>query len=123
MKELNKELMASSLSPIVLLILRRQESYGYEIIQQLRHKTGGQLDVAEGTLYPLLKKMEAKNWIEGNWKKVDSGKERRYYTLTEKGILALEQQYSQFNFIGNLLQNLWETPISTSNTLLTTISS
>ena len=63
--EFNKELMASSLAPMILLIIRRQESYGYEIIQQLREKTGGELAVAEGTLYPVLRKMEEKGWIKG----------------------------------------------------------
>lgn len=115
MIELNKELMASSLAPIVLLILRRQESYGYQIIQELRDKTGGELNVAEGTLYPVLKKMEAKDWIEGTWKKADTGRERRYYTLTAKGKQELEEQYSQLNFINELIHKLWDLPISTSS--------
>lgn len=113
--EINKDLMASSLAPIVLLILRRQESYGYQIIQELRDKTGGDLHVAEGTLYPVLKKMEAKEWIEGTWKKADTGRERRYYTITSKGKRELEEQYSQLNFINNLIHKLWELPVSISS--------
>ncbi|RZK70584.1 MAG: PadR family transcriptional regulator [Pedobacter sp.] len=112
MIELNKEFMASSLSPLILLILRRQESYGYQIIQELKDKTGGELKIAEGTLYPVLKKMESKDWIEGTWKKAESGRERRYYILTEKGERELEQQYSQFNFINDLINTLWNLPNS-----------
>ena len=115
--ELNKDLMASSLAPLVLMILRRQESYGYQIIQELRDKSGGQLSVAEGTLYPVLKKMEAKEWIEGVWKKADSGRERRYYKLTSKGTQELEQQYSQLNFVNQLIHKLWNLPLSTSSNL------
>lgn len=115
--ELNKDLMASSLAPIVLIILRRQESYGYQIIQELRDKSGGKLAVAEGTLYPVLKKMEAKEWIEGVWKKADSGRERRYYKLTSKGTQELEQQYSQLNFVNQLIHKLWNLPLSTSSNL------
>jgi PadR family transcriptional regulator PadR len=122
MKELNKELMASSLAPLILLILRSQESYGYQIIQNLRDKTGGQLNVAEGTLYPVLKKMEAKEWIEGTWKKAESGRERRYYLITSKGKQELEQQYSQWNFINELINNLWNSPNSISNSQLMVIS-
>ncbi len=117
MKELSKELMASSLAPMVLIILRGQENYGYEIIQQLRTQTGGHLTVAEGTLYPVLKKMETKGWIEGVWKKSETGRERRYYTLTDCGKQELEQQYSQWNFINELIHKLWHQPISTSSTL------
>ncbi len=108
MKELNKDLMASSLAPMVLLILKRQESYGYEIIQQLKDKTGGELAVAEGTLYPVLKKMEEKEWVESNWKKADTGRERKYYALTDKGQQELEQQLSQWTYINNLIQKLWK---------------
>lgn len=122
MNDINKELMASSLAPIVLMILRSQESYGYQIIQELQDKTKGQLNVAEGTLYPVLKKMEAKEWIEGNWKKADTGRERRYYSITSKGKQELEQQYSQWNFINDLIHKLWNLPISISNNLSTITS-
>lgn len=107
MLEINKELMASSLTPLVLMILRRQESYGYQIIQELKDKSQGELEVAEGTLYPVLKKMELKNWIQGEWKKADSGRERRYYNLTEKGLKELNTQYLQLNFINDLINKLW----------------
>ena len=113
MKELNKDLMASSLAPMVLLILQRQESYGYEIIQQLKDKTGGELAVAEGTLYPMLKKMEEKEWVESSWKKADTGRERKYYAVTDKGNKELEQQLSQWTYINNLILKLWKPELST----------
>lgn len=122
MVELNKEFMASSLTPLILLILRRQESYGYQIIQELKEKTGGELKIAEGTLYPVLKKMESKDWIEGAWKKSDSGRERRYYILTNKGEQELEAQCSQLNFINDLINKLWNLPISILNKPSTTTS-
>ena len=109
--------MASSLGPMVLLIIKRQESYGYEIIQQLKDKTGGQLNVAEGTLYPVLKKMEEKEWLSASWKKADNGRERRYYSVTEKGQLEMEEQISQWEFINNVITKLWATQISASGNL------
>lgn len=114
MQELNKELIASSLAHMVLMILRKGENYGYEIIQELKDKTDGELSIAEGTLYPVLKKMEAKEWIEGAWKKAENGRERRYYTLTSRGRQELEQQYSQWNFINDLIHKLWEPQTSIS---------
>lgn len=108
MKEVGKDLIASSLAPMVLMILKRQESYGYELIQHLREKSGGQLDVAEGTLYPVLKKMEAKEWIEAEWKKADNGRERKYYKITSKGMKELDSQVGQWGFIYDLMQQLWQ---------------
>ncbi len=122
MKDLNKDLMASSLAPIVLMILRGGESYGYEIIQKLRDKSGEQLNVAEGTLYPVLKKMEAKQWIESSWKTANTGRERKYYKLTSEGKKELEEQYSQWNFINELIEKLWNHPTSISR-LQSTITS
>ena len=114
--------MASSLAPIVLMILRGGESYGYEIIQKLRDKSGEQLNVAEGTLYPVLKKMEAKQWIESSWKTANTGRERKYYKLTSEGKKELEEQYSQWNFINELIEKLWNHPTSISR-LQSTITS
>ncbi len=108
MKAIGKDLMASSLAPLILMTLARQESYGYEIIQQLKEKSGGQLDVAEGTLYPVLKKMEAKGWIQADWKKAGTGRERRYYTITDAGKAELETQVGQWEFIHHLIQQLWQ---------------
>lgn len=108
--------MASSLAPLVLLILKRQESYGYQIIQELKDKTGGELNVAEGTLYPVLKKMESREWIEGEWKKGSAGRERRYYSVTEKGLQELNLQYQQINFINELITKLWNQTVSTLKT-------
>lgn len=108
MKELSKNLIASSLAPLVLLILRRQKSYGYEIIQQLKEKTGNKLDIAEGTLYPLLKKMEEKEWIESKWLKAENGRERKYYFITEKGEKELQSQKNQWDTITNIMNQLWK---------------
>ncbi|WP_028297877.1 PadR family transcriptional regulator [Olivibacter sitiensis] len=117
MKEISKELMASSLAPIILLILRRQESYGYEIIQEIERLSGKKLAVAEGTLYPILKKMEAKEWIAATWKTGSTGKERRYYALTQKGHIELDSQYEQWNFLHDLINTLWKSPNLTYNRL------
>ena len=114
MNEISKELVASSLAPLVLMILRHGESYGYEIIQSLKDKTGGHLDIAEGTLYPVLKKMEAKKWVKATWKTAETGRERRYYKLTAKGDQQMEEHLSQWNFINDIIQKLWQPSLSTS---------
>lgn len=112
MKDANKELVAASLTPMVLMILRQGKSYGYEIIQQLKEKSGGRLEVAEGTLYPVLKKMEEKGWISAAWSTAENGRERRYYTLTKKGGENLETQVSQWNSFHHIIQQLWNPKLS-----------
>ena len=111
----SKDLVAASLAPLVLMILTESENYGYELIQQLKSRSEGKLNIAEGTLYPVLKKMEGKKWIAGKWKTADSGKQRKYYAITKKGKDQLSEQVDQWNFFNNLIQQSWKPGLLTFN--------
>jgi len=104
----SKELIAASLAPLVLIILKEAENYGYELIQQLKTRSEAKLNIAEGTLYPVLKKMEEKKWLAGKWKTAESGKQRKYYSITKKGKDQLSEQIEQWNFFNNLIQKSWK---------------
>lgn len=106
MKEINKDLIAASLAPMLLMILERGESYGYDLIQQLKQRSNNELNIAEGTLYPVLKKMEEKEWIKAVWKTAENGRDRRYYSITRKGKEQLKEQVSQWNFVNQLIHQL-----------------
>ena len=77
-----------------LLILHRLSSgpgHGYEIAKELREKSAGVLDFAEGTLYPALHKLEAEGLIT-SFEQEESGRRRRYYRLTNRGKKALANE-------------------------------
>ena len=57
----SKDFIGASLIPLVLIILTESENYGYELIQQLKNRSDAKLNIAEGTLYPMLKKMAELN--------------------------------------------------------------
>lgn len=103
-----KDLIASSLTPMILIIISRHETYGYEIIQHIKEKSDNKLNIAEGTLYPVLKKMEDKGWITANWKTADNRRERKYYKITKRGLKELGTQAEQWDFFYNLIQELWQ---------------
>ena len=115
MADISKDLVAASLASIILMILAESENYGYELIQQLKTRSKGKLNIAEGTLYPVLKKMEGKKWIVGKWKTGDSGKLRKYYAITKKGKDQLSEQVGQWNFFNNLIQQSWKPNLLTFN--------
>jgi len=73
----------------ILALLRRREMYGYEISKTLRQMTNGALYVEEGTLYPLLRRLENKGYIKGDWR-IREGKARKYYELRPKGLIILK---------------------------------
>ena len=66
--EFSKDLIASVAAPLVLSILYRQESYGYDIIKQVKEASGGKLEFSDGTLYPILRKLESKGLIKSDWR-------------------------------------------------------
>lgn len=72
-----------TLSFIVLKALRDKELYGYELIEHIKTKT--QIEIAEGTLYPLMNRLKKAELATSNWIEQKSGIPRKYYQLTEEG--------------------------------------
>jgi len=71
------------LRPLVLALLETGPYYGYEIVRHAKRRA--KVDWEEGTLYPLLHKMEQEDLLEAEWRKSPKGKDRKYYALTRKG--------------------------------------
>ncbi|MFA5239161.1 MAG: helix-turn-helix transcriptional regulator [Phycisphaerae bacterium] len=80
---------------VVLEILSRGQMYGYELSQAIEQRSGDVLTLGKGTLYPLLYNLEAKKLIRGKWETADSGRKRRYYSITSKGKTQLAKQKEQ----------------------------
>jgi DNA-binding PadR family transcriptional regulator len=77
------------LRPLVLAILEARPLYGYEIAQRARRRANLQWE--EGTLYPLLHRLERDGLLSSEWRKAPTGKDRKYYGLTRKGKTMLAQ--------------------------------
>jgi len=80
---------------VVLEILSRGQMYGYELSQAIEQRSGDILTLGKGTLYPLLYNLEAKKLVKGRWQQADSGRERRYYSITSRGKEQLAKQKAQ----------------------------
>ena len=107
MSDLSKELIAATSTSVILSILQDRESYGYEIIKRANELSDGHVQYADGTLYPLLKKMETRNWIKAEWRTAESGRSRKYYKITETGEKALADDIDQWLIVMALLKKLW----------------
>jgi PadR family transcriptional regulator, regulatory protein PadR len=89
------DMLKGQLELVVLASLRDAPRHGYAIIKELRERSGGELDVLEGTLYPALHRLEQTGLIKSRWSTA-SGRRRRVYELTRKGAKAFAQQESEW---------------------------
>ena len=106
---ITKGLMAASTRPLILSILSRGKSYGYEIIQQIKEVSGGTLQWADGMLYPVLHKLESEKLIASEWL-IKDDRNRKYYRLTEKGRKALRAEQAAWVDVHNTLMRMWNLP-------------
>jgi PadR family transcriptional regulator, regulatory protein PadR len=109
--DLPRELVAASATPLVLAVLRRGDSYGYEIIRSIRELSGGELEWKEGMLYPLLHRLAGQGLIESYEGRSTSGRARKYYRLLPAGARQLEEHRSSFDLIRTTLSRLQQPDI------------
>ena len=79
--------------------------YGYSIIKEIERRTDGELRFKEGTLYPALHRLEQDELIRGEWTSVN-GMERRYYSLTERGMEVLERRRTQWRHFATAVDRI-----------------
>ena len=106
--EYGKELLKGSTDTLLLSLLKDQPMYGYQIIREIDDRSRGYFKFREGTLYPALHRLEADNLVKGIWRKLPSGKERRYYELTEKGRSLLEQKVVEWQGFSSAVKLIME---------------
>jgi PadR family transcriptional regulator PadR len=96
---IERELKRGSLELIVLHLLAPGEAYGYEIVTKLTDRTNGALEVTDGTLYPVLYRLERAGFVTVRWETPERGVPRKYYQLTDAGrdeLKALELEWTTF---------------------------
>ncbi len=108
---ISKSLAAASTKPVILSILAGGEIYGYQIIHNMIEISGGTLEWFEGTIYPVLHRLEKEKLISSQWKVSENGRRRKYYRLTEMGRKELKKEKEQWKSVNAVLSKLWE-PLS-----------
>jgi PadR family transcriptional regulator, regulatory protein PadR len=105
---LSKELIAASTKPLVLAILSRGESYGYELIKEVNELSGEEIQWSEGMLYPFLHWMEKEGLIESEWRDSEGSRRRKYYRISRKGSKELATDRQQWLAVHQTLTKLWK---------------
>lgn len=104
------ELMRGAGPVAVLKLLERAEMYGYELVEALERRTDGVLAMGQSTLYPMLYNLEAKGLVASEWRDADSGRRRKYYSLTDKGRTRLASDTKQWSAVAGAMAALGVIP-------------
>lgn len=102
----SKDLVAASAIPLILSILQRGDSYGYAIIQEVRVLSGGEMEWADGMLYPILHRLEKRKLVRSYWGSAESGRKRKYYRLHRAGAEELVALRIHWDKMHGMLQRL-----------------
>ena len=91
MESLERELRRGTLELLLLRILADEPTYGYELLSRLGRRSGGRLHIKEGTLYPVLYRLEDADLVVPEWEQRARGASRKVYRLTPAGEQRLEE--------------------------------
>ena len=107
-KPFNRELKRGTLDMILLKLISLRQMYGYELVAALNQHGGELFQIKEGTLYPVLYRLEDGGFIEPRWETLERGVPRKYYRLTESGRKEMEKERDQWLSVHKVLTKLWE---------------
>ena len=100
---MDKGYISGSVKLLILNLLNEKSFYGYEIIKTLKTRSNDVFDMKEGTLYPILHKLENEELIISSNQEV-SGRTRKVYSITDKGIKELiksKKEWEEFSLAVN----------------------
>ena len=88
----------------ILLALQKREHFGYQLVTSLISRA--QINVPEGTIYPLLLRLAKDGLIEAELREGDGGAPRKYYTLTPRGCAVLEAMIPRWKQLSSSVNGL-----------------
>ena len=98
------QMLKGTLEGCVLAIISKKETYGYEISRQLEEYGFG--SIAEGTIYPLLLRLEKNKFISAVYRQSELGPKPKYYSLTGAGRQELKDFFANYGELADAVQRL-----------------
>ena len=102
---MNVQFKKGVLELCVLVLLNKQDHYGYELVEKISE----QIDISEGSVHPLLRRLNKEGYFTTYLKESIEGPSRKYYSLTEQGrsyLVELHQEWKEFsNGVNELIKD------------------
>ena len=103
---MTSEAIKGHLDGLILAIVADAPVHGYAAIEQLKERSGGTFDLPEGTVYPVLHRLEADGLLKSSWDTA-SGRRRRVYQLTRQGRRRLEHQRAEWRRFSSAIESVF----------------
>lgn len=103
-KRIPSQMLKGVISGCMLAVIAQGETYGYEISQKLGGYGFGA--IAEGTIYPVLLRLEKNGCITASYRPSELGPKRKYYAITEQGKSELTDFRDEFGMLSAAVKNL-----------------
>jgi PadR family transcriptional regulator, regulatory protein PadR len=92
----------------VMGVLYNERHYGYSLIRVLSES--GPISLKEGTIYPILDRLDRDGLVRSEWTESDQGPPRKYYALTSSGRQLFDELSQEFDLLISLVQQKWKVP-------------
>lgn len=103
------DLIRGHTDTIILALLVKKDSYGYEINKSILQNSDQRYELKEATLYNTFKRLEDAGYITSYWGDSNTGARRKYYTITQDGRVAYERQKEDWLTARDIIDKLLDT--------------
>ena len=102
---MRSEVLRGHVDLLILATLRSGPLHGYGIVEKLRDESEGAFELAEGTVYPALYRLERGGLLSSRWTRAE-GRRRRVYRLTRRGRAELERERKEWKSFANAVESV-----------------
>jgi DNA-binding PadR family transcriptional regulator len=102
-----KETQKGYIRIAVLILLSKKPHHGYEIMKEIKERSGGFWRPTAGGIYPILQDLEESRYVEGEWD-LQKKRKRKIYRITEAGKAVLKRALAKENQLANSMSDLFE---------------
>lgn len=93
------DILQGTLNMMILQALRQGPASGYEIARYIEQRSDDLLQVEHGSLYPALRRLEARDLVKGDWRLSSTNRQARYYALTAAGRKQAAIEHSRWKTV------------------------
>lgn len=104
---MRSDALNGQLDPLILATIADEPAHGYAILQRLKTRSGGAFDLAEGTIYPALHRLERDGLLNSSWS-TEGGRRRRVYRITRSGQAGLQTRRREWTLFSQAVEAVFE---------------